>query len=411
MTLVPIRSIAAGGDGVGTLEDGRVVFVPRTAPGDVVECRITESRRRWARAVRLSLVEPGPGRAEPECPHYDADRCGGCRLQHLSYEAQLAAKARIVGDALRRIGGLETDDPPIAPSPSLWRYRARVTLHAERGRIGYHRVGEANGVFDLTDCRIAREPLMTLWRAVSSERRLLPADLTALGLREDGEGALHVVVESPAARAWDAVPLAQAVGDPTVRHWWRPEGGAARVLAGPPSAFPVLAFEQVQPGLGGDIRAQAVAETGAASGSVAWDLYAGVGETARALAARGVDVWAVEADRAAVAWGRDRARGWDRGAAVRWEAEAAERAVARLPDPDVAVVNPPRTGLGAEVAEALQRRAERTRPFRVVYVSCDPATLARDLRRMPGLGLRSVRAFDLFPQTAHVETLSVLEAA
>ena len=411
MSRVTIRSIAAGGDGVGTLEDGRAVFVPRTAPGDVVECRITESRRRWARAVPLSLVEPGPGRAEPECPHYDTDRCGGCRLQHLSYEAQLAAKARIVGDALRRIGGLEAEDPPIAPSPSQWRYRARVTLHAERGRIGYHRVGEASGVFDLTECRIAREPLMTLWRAASRERRLLPPDLTALGLREDGEGERHVVVESLAGRVWDAGPLARAVGDPAVRYWWRPEGGAARVLAGPPSAFPVLAFEQVQPGLGGDIREQAVAEAGAGSGSVAWDLYAGVGETARALAARGADVWAVEADGAAVAWGRDRARRWDRGAAVRWEAEAAERAVARLPDPDVAVVNPPRTGLGAEVAEALQGRAQRARPFRVVYVSCDPATLARDLRRMPGLGLRSVRAFDLFPQTAHVETLGVLEAA
>jgi len=411
MSRVTIRSIAAGGDGVGTLEDGRAVFVPRTAPGDVVECRITESRRRWARAVPLSLVEPGPGRVEAECPHYEADWCGGCRLQHLSYEAQLAAKARIVGDALRRIGGIETDDPPIAPSPSQWRYRARVTLHAERGRIGYHRVGEASGIFDLTDCRIASEPLMGLWRAVSRARRLLPPDLTALGLREDGEGGLHVVVESPAARAWDAIALAQAVGNPAVRYWWRPEGGAVRVLAGPPSAFPVLAFEQVQPGLGGDIRAQAVAETGAASGSVAWDLYAGVGETARALAARGADVWAVEADRAAVAWGRDRARGWHRGVAVRWEAEAAERAVARLPDPDVAVVNPPRTGLGAEVAEALLRRAQRARPFRVVYVSCDPATLARDLRRLPGFGLRSVRAFDLFPQTAHVETLSVLEAA
>jgi 23S rRNA (uracil1939-C5)-methyltransferase len=411
MSLVRIRAIAAGGDGVGTLEDGRVVFVPRTAPGDVVECRVAESRRRFARAVPLRVIEAGPGRTEPECPHYVADQCGGCQLQHLAYEAQLEAKRRIVGDALRRIGRLEADDPPIVPSPSRWRYRARVTLRASGGRIGYHREGEPGRIFDLADCRIARETLMALWSAVSRQRRLLPSDLTALGLREDGEGGMHLIVESPATRVWDAEPLARAVGDPAVSYWWRPEGGAARVLAGPSTAYPVLAFEQVQPALGDSIRQEAVEEAAVAQGGVVWDLYAGSGETARALAARGAEVWAVETDHTAVDWGRDRARGWDRGSAVRWEADAAERVVARLPVPDVAVANPPRTGLGREVAEALERRALEPRPFRVVYVSCDPATLARDLGRMPGLRLRAVRAFDLFPQTAHVETLSVLEAA
>ncbi|KPK03135.1 MAG: hypothetical protein AMS20_11390, partial [Gemmatimonas sp. SG8_28] len=107
-----IRAIAAGGDGVGTLDDGKTVFVPRSAPGDTAEIAIVEHRARFARGRLVALLERGPERTEPDCPHYVEDECGGCQLQHLDYPAQLAAKRRVVGDALRRIGRLELDADP-----------------------------------------------------------------------------------------------------------------------------------------------------------------------------------------------------------------------------------------------------------------------------------------------------------
>lgn len=411
MSRVRIRAVAAGGDGVGTLEDGRTVFVPRTAPGDTVECTVVDSRPRYARGALVAVLEAGPDRTAAECPHYDADQCGGCQLQHLAYEAQLAAKRRIVGDALRRIGRLTTADPELVPSADRWRYRTRVSLDVAGGRIGYHRVDDPVGVFELTDCRLARAGLMDLWQAIARAREALPSALSALSLREDREGGRHVVVESPASRAWDGSPLARAIGDPDVSFWWYPSGGAARVVSGPRTGFPVLAFEQVHPSLGDRIRADAVAALGDVDGAVVWDLYAGAGDASRALAALGGEVWAVELDRGAVAWGRAKARGWERGDAVRWERGRAEDLVNGLPEPAAVVVNPPRAGLAARVAEALERRAATRPPLRLAYVSCDPATLARDVRRMPHLQLREVRAYDLFPQTAHVETVAVLEAA
>jgi 23S rRNA (uracil1939-C5)-methyltransferase len=411
MSRVRIRGVAAGGDGVGTLEDGRTVFVPRTAPGDTVECAVVGVKPRYAKGVLVAVLEAGPDRTPPECLHYDGDRCGGCQLQHLAYDAQLAAKRRIVGDALRRIGRIEAADPEVVPSPERWRYRTRVSLHAARGRIGYHRVDDPVDVFDLADCRLAKTGLMDLWQAVARARGRLPSAVAALALREDREGGRHVVVESPASPVWDAGPLAREVGDPEVSYWWCPSQGAARVVAGPRTGFPVLAFAQVHPSLGDRIRADAVAALGDVAGGVVWDLYAGSGETSRALVARGGEVWAVEVDRGAVAWGRGRARDWERGDTIRWETGPAEELVVRLPTPAAVVVNPPRTGLDARVAEAIERRASEGPSLRLVYVSCDPATLARDVRRMPHLALRSVRAYDLFPQTAHVETVAVLEAA
>ncbi len=411
MSRVQIRGIAAGGEGVGTLGDGRTVFVPRAAPGDTIECALLGVKPRYARGILVAVLEAGPDRSAPECPHYEADRCGGCQLQHMAYGAQLAAKGRIVGDALRRIGRLQISDPDVEPSPERWRYRARVTLQAARGRIGYHRVDDPIGVFDLADCRLARAGLMDLWQAVSRARRALPSALSALVLREDREGGRHVVVESPATRGWDAGALARKVGDAEVSYWWRPPRGAARVVAGPRTGFPVLAFEQVHPALADRIRHDAVSALGDVAGDVVWDLYGGSGDASRAIAARGGEVWMVEADRSAVQWGRTRAHRWERGEAIRWEWGRAENRVSGLPEPAAAIVNPPRTGLHSRVAEALERRASEGRRFTLVYVSCDPASLARDLRRMPHLMPRLVRAYDLFPQTAHVETVAVLEVA
>ena len=135
--VVTVERVAAGGDGVGRLEDGCTVFVPRTAPGDVARLSAIRRQKRFARASLSGLETPGPGRVEPRCPHYNRDRCGGCQLQHLDTETQRAARRSIVGDALRRVGKIDLPDPVLHPAESEWRYRARITLHqGVNGAIG-----------------------------------------------------------------------------------------------------------------------------------------------------------------------------------------------------------------------------------------------------------------------------------
>jgi len=138
---VRIDSIAAGGEGVGRLPDGRVTFVHRTAPGDLAEISVTERRDRWTRGRLLRVLEPSAERREAPCPFYA--RCGGCTLEHLAYDAQLRAKARIVADALTRIGGVATEPPEVVASPTEFRYRNRVSFalrRAEHGRVEAVRV-------------------------------------------------------------------------------------------------------------------------------------------------------------------------------------------------------------------------------------------------------------------------------
>ena len=407
MTEVLVLRIAAGGDGVGRLEDGMAVFVPRTAPGDVVEVEVTERRKTYARARMVRLVTSGEGRTEPSCPHYVGDQCGGCQLQHLDADTQRDVKRAIVGDALRRIGRRAVNDPAIVPSPLPWRYRRRLALAAAQGRVGFHRVGQPDLIFDLDECHLACEAVGDFWRRLRAQRNLFPERLESVTLREDRRGGLHAVFATAGSPVWDASPLAAALGADEVSLWWRPKGGAARVVAGPALGYPVLAFEQVHPAFGDQIRNDAIGGLGDVGGKVVWDLYGGVGDTARSLAAAGAEVWTVDADRRAVEWGRAQ----DVDGQIHWVTGLAEDVLPRLPQPDAVVTNPPRTGMAKSVSEALNSRTSARPGSRVAYISCDPATLARDLGRMPGLTVVSVAAYDLFPQTCHVEMVSVLEAA
>ncbi|MEX1049956.1 MAG: TRAM domain-containing protein [Gemmatimonadales bacterium] len=403
MSTARVHGIAAGGDGVARLETGMTVFIPRTAVGDIVDVDLIEMRKRFARGIATRILEPAPERVAPVCPHYEGDACGGCQLQHVAPGAQRAAKARIVGDALRRLARREVTDPDITPAPSEWRYRRAVTLHVVDDRIGYHRFDQPGRVFDLIDCHIARASLMALWPLVSAARTLLPTGAATVALREDRGGGLHVAVGG--GTAWDARPFATALPQ-GVSVWWAPEGGAPRVVAGPATGYPALAFAQSHPELAQQIRVAAVEGLALRTGSTIWDLYGGVGDTARLMAAAGATVVSVDADRAAIEWARKQP-----GTGITYVGDRVEEAVSRLPSPDHIVLNPPRAGAHARVTAALERWAQGNAGGRVAYISCDPATLSRDLARLPTLRLLSVRAFDQFPQTAHVETLTLLEAA
>ena len=397
-----IASIAAGGDGVGRTE-GMVVFVPRTAPGDVARVSIARAKR-FARGQLLSLDEPSPARVDPPCPHYTMDRCGGCQIQHLSYDAQLAAKGVIIGDALRRIGRRDIADPTVEPSDAPWRYRRKLTLHlrrmGERWIAGLHPYDDPVGVFDLADCPITDERVMEVWAELRPAFDALPRERTlrvAVRLLDDGAS---VTVEG--GRAWQSPETLLARVPSLTEVWWRPEESSVRRVAARTSeGHAGAAFVQVNAGVAARLRERLLASVRAHQPAHVVDAYAGTGATAVPLAEDARRVTAIELDRAAVAALRERLAAPSMVIGGKVE-EHLERA---LPA-DVVLLNPPRTGVDERVTTTLQARRETLRAL--FYVSCDPATLARDLTRLPGFRLVDVRGYDMFPQTAHVETLCEL---
>jgi 23S rRNA (uracil1939-C5)-methyltransferase len=403
---IRILRLAAGGDGVGKLDDGRTVFVPRTAPGDLVEPAGLQAHKRFARARLGRLLESSPDRVEPRCPHYVRDECGGCQLQHVAGPAQREARRGFVGEALRRLARREVADPPLVPAEQEFDYRAKITLavSADGHRVGLHRYDRAEEVFELEWCHITVPELMELWQVLRRLRPLFPPRLEGLVLRMGREGGRHVLFRTTEGEVWGgAAPLHAELRrhNAVATIWWQPAGGAPRAMAGAGEAYPATVFEQVHPAMGDRVRAHALDALGAVEGRRVWDLYAGIGEATAALVRAGASVESVESDRRAVAEAESR------GPAARRHAGRVEDVLRELKAPDLVITNPPRTGMDARVSEALERLA----PERVVYVSCDPATLARDLVRLPSFRIAEVRAFDLFPQTAHVETVVVLDRA
>ncbi|HEY3012055.1 MAG TPA: hypothetical protein VGJ36_04855 [Gemmatimonadales bacterium] len=406
MTAVRILRLAAGGDGVGKLPDGRTVFVPRTAPGDLIELTDLREQKRFARARLQRVLEASPHRVEPRCPHYVRDECGGCQLQHVDNETQLASRRAFVGDALRRIAKRDVLDPQIIPADKTYDYRTKLTLHAEAGgrKIGLYRYHRADQIFDLKWCHITEPELMELWQTVRKLRALLPPQLEQVVLRLDRAGGRHLLLRVGPGEVWPGADrlrreMERNGAKPTI--WWQPEGGAARVVGGTGGTFPATVFEQVHPAMGDRVREFAVQQLGDVSGRKIWDLYAGIGETTEQLVARGAIVESVELDRRAV---EEAEAG---GPAARRHTGRVEDVLRHLRRPDLVIANPPRTGMDRRVTAEL----ERIKPARLVYISCDPATLARDLQRLERFQLVLVQAFDLFPQTTHVETVAVMEPA
>ena len=397
-----IASIAAGGDGVGRSE-GIVVFVPRTAPGDVARVRVARTKR-FARGQLLSLDEPSPSRVEPPCPHYTVDRCGGCQIQHLSYEAQLAAKGVIIGDALRRIGRRDVADPLVEPSDAPWRYRRKLTLHLRRvGEswiAGLHPYDDPVGVFDLADCPITDERVMEVWSELRAAFDLLPRERALRVAVRLLDGGASVTVEG--GRVWRAPEALLARVPALAEVWWRPEDGSTRrVAARTAERHAGAAFVQVNAGVAVRLRERLLGRVRAHAPAHVVDAYAGTGATAAPLAAEGRRVTAIELDRAAVETLRGRLSAPSTVIGGRVEDHIGEALPA-----DVVLLNPPRSGVDERVTAALE--SHRDSVHALFYVSCDPATLARDLGRLPGYRLVDVHGYDMFPQTSLVETLCEL---
>jgi 23S rRNA (uracil1939-C5)-methyltransferase len=376
-----IESLAKGGEGVGHAPDGRVVFVAFTAPGDLVRVAVAAHHERWLRGEVVELLEAGPGRTDPLCPVFGA--CGGCDWQHLDSATQLEAKRQILADAVARIARLPLPERfSFRPSPSPYGYRSRARVAARRGRVGFRR-RHSHAV-----CATSRCPVLV--PALDGPL----AELAARPPEPTGEWELTAGSDERTSRA--RVPVRDSgshVEIEVLGEWLHVSGGSflqANALLREPLAAAVV--------------------DAAGSGGRCLELFAGAGLFTLPLARRFIRLLAVESHPGAVADLEDNLRTAAlpdvEMLACPVEQAFEDDALAAF-RPEVVVLDPPRAGLEPAARNGLARLGAR----RVVYVSCDPATLARDIGVLGdgGYALVALEGFDLFPQTAHVEALAVLE--
>lgn len=417
-----VTSLAAGGDGVARSEEhGLVVFTPRTAPGDRVTARVSVSGRVGRGRLR-SVVSAGPYRIDPRCSHYDEpDRCGGCQWQHVDIAAQREAKRHVVQDAFARIGHLDVPLPAMRAG-AAWEYRRSLTLAMRRradGGVfaGLRAYDDPEAVFDLHECPITDPRVLDAWRAVlapEAQRHLPSAPRLRGTIRIVDAHALFVL---EGGSEWPALQEFLAATPGIAAVWWQAEGRRRQVVAdrrtdghgGGPSG---ASFVQVNAEIAALVHADVVERALAHGPATVVDAYSGAGVTAVVLAERGVRVAAVELDEDATAQAAARLPAGSRAIASR-----VEDALPHLLPADVVILNPPRAGVDARVTRALSRRGDASGAgsaapvlpaHAIIYVSCDPATLARDVARLDGWRVHALTCYDMFPQTAHVETVCEL---
>jgi 23S rRNA (uracil1939-C5)-methyltransferase len=416
-TNVPIESLAYGGFGVGRTDRG-VVFVPNTAPGDLVRARIVEDKGDYREAELVEVVEPSAVRRVPPCPY--VPECGGCSWQHIEYPAQLEAKQRILVETLARIGGLDAatlDLRPIIASVE-WRYRHRLTLRVGgEHRLGFYR-HRSHRLVEIDACRIADETVNAHLAAARQWLRGVSTTLRRLEIAStrNGRAVLVGIAEGP-FRHDDAYhekflrAHASIAGIVLSGKGWRRVFGKPAVdleIDGGLVIETQGGFTQVNPA-GNRRLVETVLDLAALDrADRVLDLYCGAGNFTLPIARRVAEVVGVESDGVSATQAR---RNADRAGLgncwfIQQPAAEAARALARGGERfAVVVLDPPRSG----AARVVEHMASLTK--RVVYVSCDPTTLARDLRRLvsDGFTIGPVQAIDLFPQTYHLETVVRLE--
>lgn len=430
-----IERLAYGGDAIGHLEDGRTVFVRGGCPGDRVSVEIVEDRGRFVRARTIEVLEASASRVSPPCPYFGL--CGGCTWQHISAEAQREAKRDAVVDALHRIGHLPDVEPrvtaTVAPGPE-YGYRNKIELVADpaarRLELGYHRAA-SDEVVPIDTCLLLPSRAAKAPRALSGALRYLAGEsdlkLRRVSIRvatftKDLEVAVWTE-PGPFPRAAAAKLVASALPNSSLvrvlikgsdkerriagvevlsgKGAWRERlGGTTYTLSAP-------SFFQVNTRAAEDLVRLVLQAIDVDGTDRVLDLYAGAGTFTLPLADVAGEVVAVEAASSAV---RDLRRNLENAAV--WADVVggdAAREIAALGRFDAVVVDPPRAGLDAAVIAALGAAKPRV----IAYVSCDPATLARDAARLAeaGFTLTDATPVDLFPQTYHVETVARFERA
>ena len=401
---VTLTTLTYGGDAMGRLQDGRAVFIPFGLPGERVSVRLTDEKKNFARGEIVEILEPSPDRIKAKCKHFG--ECGGCHYQNLSYEKQLVAKTEVLIDQLKRIGKIE--NPPVKPmvaSPNPWNYRNYVQFSLDRdGKLGFQKAN-SNRVIPITECHMPETSVNDFWTQLEFEPE---TNIDRVSLRAGVDDDLLMVLESespepPELEIEAGISIAHVYEENTVVIAGQ-DHIVIRVLD---RNFKVSAasFFQVNTAMAEEMVQHLLANLSVTPTTTLLDVYCGVGLFSAFFASKCKTVIGIESSESSC---EDFAVNLDEFDNVELYEGFAEEILQHLEvQPDIVLVDPPRAGLDKQVIDGIFN----LKPQMIAYVSCDPSTLARDAARLINAGykLKEVTPFDLFPQTYHIESISIFE--
>jgi 23S rRNA (uracil1939-C5)-methyltransferase len=400
---IELTTDSFGGDCVGRLPDGRAVFVPYGIAGERVRIELTTEKRNFARGRITAVLDPSPLRIQPRCRHFED--CGGCHYQHLAYTDQLRIKQGIVTRQLERIGKI-TNPPvqPIVPSPLEWNYRNTVQFHLSAGgKLGYQRSGRA-GLLEITECHLPQAPINALWPQLVLD----PAtgiDRVSIRIGEEEELLLGLESRSGQVPEFEIdFPLSVVFMGAEEKVLLSGENFSIIHVLERDFRVSADAFFQVNTAMAEKMVTHVLNLLEGKTFDHIVDAYCGAGLFSAFLAPRCKQLTGIELSESAC---NDYAVNLEEFDHVALYVGAVEQVLPALEiKPDLVLVDPPRAGLDPYALAGLIK----AEPAQIIYISCDPATLARDLALLitAGYSLKSVTPFELFPQTYHVETIVLM---
>jgi 23S rRNA (uracil1939-C5)-methyltransferase len=399
-----LTTLTYGGEAMGRLQDGRAIFIPFGLPGERVSVRLTDEKKNFARGEIIEILVASPDRIEARCKHFG--ECGGCHYQNLSYEKQLTAKTEILIDQLKRIGKIE--NPPVKPmvaSPNPWNYRNHVQFSLDReGKLGFQK-SNSNRVIPITECHMPEASINDFWSQLEFEPE---TNIERVSLRAGVDDDLLVVLESespetPELEIEAGISIAHVYEENTVVI----AGNDHIVISVLDRDFKISAasFFQVNTAMAEKMVQHLLTCLPVSLSTTLLDVYCGVGLFSAFFAPKCGRVIGIESSESSC---EDFAVNLDEFDNVELYEGFAEEILQHLEiQPDIVLVDPPRAGLDKQVIDGIFN----LNPQMIAYVSCDPSTLARDAARLINAGykLKEVTPFDLFPQTYHIESISIFE--
>jgi 23S rRNA (uracil1939-C5)-methyltransferase len=403
VTEVRIDRLAYGGDAIGRLPDGRVVFIPYALPGEWVRVSLVDEKPHLVRAKLLEVIEPSDERVSPRCPHFGS--CGGCHYQHMKYTAQLQSKAHILQEQLERIGHFKEIPPiQIGASPEEWYYRNHIQFHlTQTGELGFQ-IARTNQTFPVRECHLPEKLINQIWPRIELESNL---GLDRVSFRSGLDDDLMLILEgnNPPMLDFSIKNLNLSVVQVGPFGHAVLEGSNHILIEISGKRFKVSpsSFFQVNKGLASGIVKHCLDVLTLTPDMTVLDVYAGVGLFSAFIAPKVKRLVGIELSPEACEDFISNLNEYDN--VELYEAPADQVLSSVQFYPDLILMDPPRAGLGKQTVEAvIAQGAEH-----LVYISCDPATLARDGRLliMGGYTLNEIHLFDMFPQTYHIESLSI----
>jgi 23S rRNA (uracil1939-C5)-methyltransferase len=392
-----LNSMAHGGSAVGRHE-GRAIFVPYAIPGETITAEITEDKGRFATALPVEIIESSPSRVTPRCKHFGIGKCGGCHWQHIDYPAQLAFKQQIVADQMKRLGGFaDALVHPTIPSPTPWAYRSHVTFHITLERQPGYIATDDRTILPIEECHIIRPELVEMFERLKTEgaeradRLRIQVGTESDDRAQAGSMGSKVNADSPT----DLDALAGGRGEGVVHY----------TIKGRKFVCTAGSFFQVNLPQAETLVDLVLERLNLSGTERVLDLYAGVGLFTLFLAERAKSVTMIEVAGSSVEDAHVNLASFNN---VEIAEGLVENVLLRLKKRfDAVVIDPPRSGMKGKALEAMLKAT----PRKIVYVSCDPATLARDAKLITAGGYRliDVQPVDMFPQTYHIEAVAAFE--